>query len=158
MIIIVATFGQALSGSAPAIHIINVLVVWRFLVRSTNHNNICSQPIDGHWDRRRLPSLGCYLFRVCLHKDSRAHDDGRFRRSRVGKLQSVFSLFRFYTLILISYSRCSGSIRHHLCLQGFYPKRTRFPQSSFCRLHVASPHRTWLCPWCHRALLPLNHP
>lgn len=32
MIIIVATFGQALSGQAPAIHIIGVLVVWRFLV------------------------------------------------------------------------------------------------------------------------------
>ena len=32
MIIIIATFGQALSGQAPAIHIIGVLVVWRFLV------------------------------------------------------------------------------------------------------------------------------
>ena len=32
MIIIVATFGQALSGQAPAIRIIGVLVVWRFLV------------------------------------------------------------------------------------------------------------------------------
>lgn len=32
MIIIIATFGQALSGQAPAIHIIGVLVVWRFIV------------------------------------------------------------------------------------------------------------------------------
>ena len=32
MIIIIATFGQALSGQAYAIHIIGVLVVWRFLV------------------------------------------------------------------------------------------------------------------------------
>jgi PHS family inorganic phosphate transporter-like MFS transporter len=32
MIIIIATFAQALSGSAPAIHIIGVLVVWRFIV------------------------------------------------------------------------------------------------------------------------------
>lgn len=32
MIIIVATFAQALSGQAPAIHIIGVLVVWRFIV------------------------------------------------------------------------------------------------------------------------------
>jgi MFS family permease len=32
MIIIVATFGQALSGQAPAIHIIGVLVVWRFIM------------------------------------------------------------------------------------------------------------------------------
>jgi len=32
MIIIIATFGQALSGQAPAIHIIGVLVVWRFLM------------------------------------------------------------------------------------------------------------------------------
>jgi hypothetical protein len=32
MIIIVATFGQAVSGQAPAIHIIGILVVWRFVV------------------------------------------------------------------------------------------------------------------------------
>jgi PHS family inorganic phosphate transporter-like MFS transporter len=32
MIIIIATFGQALSGQAPAIHIIGVLVVWRFIM------------------------------------------------------------------------------------------------------------------------------
>jgi len=32
IIIIVATFGQAFSGQAPAIHIIGVLVVWRFIM------------------------------------------------------------------------------------------------------------------------------
>ena len=32
MIIVVATFGQALSGQAAAIHIIGVLVVWRFIM------------------------------------------------------------------------------------------------------------------------------
>ncbi|KAF9036152.1 phosphate transporter [Panaeolus papilionaceus] len=32
MIIIVATFAQALSGNAPAVHIIGVLVVWRFIM------------------------------------------------------------------------------------------------------------------------------
>ncbi|KAF9649890.1 phosphate transporter [Thelephora ganbajun] len=32
IIIIIATFGQALSGQAPAIHIIGVLVVWRFIM------------------------------------------------------------------------------------------------------------------------------
>lgn len=32
MIIIIATFGQALSGHAPAVHIIGVLVVWRFIM------------------------------------------------------------------------------------------------------------------------------
>ena len=32
MIIIIATFGQALSGQAAAVKIIGVLVVWRFLV------------------------------------------------------------------------------------------------------------------------------
>jgi len=31
---IVATFGQAVSGNAPAVHIIAVLVVWRFIVSS----------------------------------------------------------------------------------------------------------------------------
>jgi len=33
MIIIVATFGQALSGSALAVSIIGTLVVWRGIVR-----------------------------------------------------------------------------------------------------------------------------
>ncbi|KAF8962717.1 phosphate transporter [Flammula alnicola] len=32
MVMIVATFGQALSGNAPAVHIIGVLVVWRFIM------------------------------------------------------------------------------------------------------------------------------
>lgn len=34
MIMIIATFGQALSGQAPAVSIIGVLIVWRFIVRS----------------------------------------------------------------------------------------------------------------------------
>lgn len=34
LIMIVATFGQAVSGNAPAVHIIGVLVVWRFIVSS----------------------------------------------------------------------------------------------------------------------------
>ena len=32
MIIIIATFGQALSGTGDAVSIIGVLVVWRFIV------------------------------------------------------------------------------------------------------------------------------
>ena len=32
MIIIIATFGQALSGHAAAVNIIGVLIVWRFLM------------------------------------------------------------------------------------------------------------------------------
>jgi PHS family inorganic phosphate transporter-like MFS transporter len=32
MIMIIATFGQALSGAAPAVSIIGVLVVWRFIM------------------------------------------------------------------------------------------------------------------------------
>lgn len=32
MIMIIATFGQALSGQAPAVGIIGVLIVWRFIV------------------------------------------------------------------------------------------------------------------------------
>lgn len=34
MIMIVATFAQALSGNAPAVHILGVLIVWRFIVCS----------------------------------------------------------------------------------------------------------------------------
>ncbi|KAF9496827.1 phosphate transporter [Pleurotus eryngii] len=32
MIMIIATFGQALSGSGPAVHIIGALIVWRFIM------------------------------------------------------------------------------------------------------------------------------
>lgn len=32
MIIIIATFAQALSGSAPAVGIVGALVIWRFIV------------------------------------------------------------------------------------------------------------------------------
>jgi len=38
MIIIVATFAQALSGNAAAVHIIGVLIVWRFIVRPTSRS------------------------------------------------------------------------------------------------------------------------
>jgi hypothetical protein len=47
MIIIVATFGQAISGQAPAIHIIGALCVWRFLVSRNPHSapsGIFSEP------------------------------------------------------------------------------------------------------------------
>jgi len=46
MIIIIATFGQALSGQAPAIHIIGVLVVWRFIVSCISldfQSRICAE-------------------------------------------------------------------------------------------------------------------
>lgn len=39
MIMIIATFGQALSGQAPAVGIIGVLIVWRFIVSSSTTFN-----------------------------------------------------------------------------------------------------------------------
>ena len=47
MIIIVATLAQALSGQAPAIHIIDVLFLWRLIVSRDPHNpplRICAEP------------------------------------------------------------------------------------------------------------------
>jgi PHS family inorganic phosphate transporter-like MFS transporter len=44
MIIIIGTFAQALSGDGKVVHIIGVLVVWRFLVSlhlSSNINPVC---------------------------------------------------------------------------------------------------------------------
>jgi len=35
MIMIIATFGQSVSGNAPAVNILGVLIVWRFIVSST---------------------------------------------------------------------------------------------------------------------------
>jgi len=40
MIIIVATFAQALSGNAPAVHIVGVLIVWRFIVSIIMRNRL----------------------------------------------------------------------------------------------------------------------
>lgn len=34
MVMIIATFGQALAGQAPAVSVIGVIVVWRFIVRA----------------------------------------------------------------------------------------------------------------------------
>lgn len=57
MIMIVATFAQALSGQAASVNIIGVLVVWRFIVRralkliSTSSNLNYAKP-DGRWYRR----------------------------------------------------------------------------------------------------------
>ena len=45
MIIIVATFAQAVSGTAQAVSIIGVLVVWRFLVSRHSFPLDSSHPI-----------------------------------------------------------------------------------------------------------------
>jgi PHS family inorganic phosphate transporter-like MFS transporter len=68
MIIIVATFGQALSGQAPAIHIIGVLVVWRFLM---------GVGIGGDY-----PLSAVISSEFCFHSDSRPYDDCYLRRPR----------------------------------------------------------------------------
>ena len=39
MIMIIATFGQALSGQAPAVGIVGVIIVWRFIVSSSTTFN-----------------------------------------------------------------------------------------------------------------------
>jgi len=60
MIMIVATFGQAVSGNAPAVHILGVLIVWRFIVSYpfNNTSHLVSNPrVDGRWNRWRLPSI-----------------------------------------------------------------------------------------------------
>lgn len=40
MIMIIATFGQALSGQAPAVGIIGALIVWRFIVSLSTTSNL----------------------------------------------------------------------------------------------------------------------
>lgn len=43
MIMIIATFGQALAGEAPAINILGVIIVWRFIVSTTiQFRKVCS--------------------------------------------------------------------------------------------------------------------
>ena len=56
MIMIIATFGQALSGQAPAVGIIGVLIVWRFIV-SPSATLVCLHCLiiplsDGRRNRR----------------------------------------------------------------------------------------------------------
>lgn len=49
MIMIIATFGQALSGQAPAVGIIGALIVWRFIVRALLSSGVSRLicPVDG---------------------------------------------------------------------------------------------------------------
>jgi hypothetical protein len=55
MIIIIGTFGQALSGSGAAVNIFGVLIVWRFLVSdltcSVEEQYILFFILDGSWYR-----------------------------------------------------------------------------------------------------------
>lgn len=44
MIMIIATFGQALSGQAPAVGIIGALIVWRFIVSSSTTSTLSALP------------------------------------------------------------------------------------------------------------------
>jgi hypothetical protein len=55
MIMIIATFGQALSGQAPAVGIVGVLIVWRFIVSShyvQSTHFLTPTSSDGRWHRR----------------------------------------------------------------------------------------------------------
>jgi hypothetical protein len=92
MIIIVATFGQAVSGNGFAVGIIGVLVVWRFLVR-LHGMSFEIDPYRLHSDggrRWRRLSAQCYhLLRVRVDSDPRTRDDGCVCCPGLGELQFV---------------------------------------------------------------------
>jgi PHS family inorganic phosphate transporter-like MFS transporter len=45
MVMIIATFGQALAGQAPAVSVLGVIIVWRFIVSATNPQNVRASTI-----------------------------------------------------------------------------------------------------------------
>ena len=76
MIIIVATFAQALSGTADSVSIIGVLVVWRFIVSRHPFLPTCLTPSsDGRWCWRWLPFKCRHFLWIRFHKNSWSHDD-----------------------------------------------------------------------------------
>lgn len=94
MIIVTATFAQALAGNAPAVNIIGVLVVWRFIVSTIpdgTYKRITQTYIYVAWNRNRgrLPFERCDIIRIRIHQNSWTHDGLRLRRATLGKLQCV---------------------------------------------------------------------
>lgn len=45
MVMIIATFGQALAGQAPAVNVLGVIIVWRFIVSAKNFLNVCDSTL-----------------------------------------------------------------------------------------------------------------
>lgn len=50
MVIIIATFGQAVAGQAKAINILGIIIVWRFIVSTVTviRNSVLKLYTDGH--------------------------------------------------------------------------------------------------------------
>lgn len=40
-IVIIATFGQAVSSQGPVLNIVSILIVWRFIVSISDFPNVC---------------------------------------------------------------------------------------------------------------------
>lgn len=78
MIIIIGTFGQAVSSDGHAINIFGVLIVWRFIVSPDHHfasTFVQTMATDGTGNWRRLPILGCHRIGIRTNKaEGQAHD------------------------------------------------------------------------------------
>jgi len=105
MIMIVATFGQAVSGNAPAVHILGVLIVWRFIVSIPLKVLVIlfSNPhVDGRWNRWRLSSISRHFIGICCYQNSWPHDDGCLCRPRLGQLWQVHTFLLEEQLLILS--------------------------------------------------------
>jgi hypothetical protein len=92
MIMIIATFGQALAGQAPAVSVLGVIIVWRFIVSATVFlQDLCLilLSIDGRRYRGRLPSECHYFFRIRSHTFPRPSHDCCLRCTRMGSILLV---------------------------------------------------------------------
>jgi MFS transporter, PHS family, inorganic phosphate transporter len=89
MIMIIATFGQAISGGGGVVSIIGALVCWRFIVSPSSFRAYLTSNIisDGYWYWRRLPSECRHFLRIRFHEDPWTYDGCCVRRTGLGELQ-----------------------------------------------------------------------
>ena len=96
MIIIIATFGQAVAGQAKAINILGIIVVWRFIVSASaikRSSEGPTSPTDGYRHRWRLPSFRRYLFRIRVETESWTSYDCSLRQPGMGTARYVFPAY-----------------------------------------------------------------
>lgn len=88
MIIIIATFAQALSGNSSAVKIIGALIVWRFIVSPPPPPRIpprlTPSSLDGRGHWRGLPSKCSHFLGIRFNQDPWSYDDSRLCFTRMG--------------------------------------------------------------------------
>ena len=165
MIIIVATFAQALCGNSQSVKIIGALVVWRFVVSLppsylplTHLPQFFSIPrrvwvlvVTTLWVLSSPQNLPPQKFVVVWWLPSLLHKDG------VTLVRTISPRTTFVNPNPFP-SRCSRCIHYYRCLQEHHRWIPINSWPSWCRRYVASIDRSRMCTRSRCTLLPSYHP